>query len=180
MTEIFDFLTGDATGILPFDNALIAAKIFFTVLALLIVYTIVRAVVYSRSLTLHKAPAAVVCAFIGASLANILICIFFNWTFALLLCIVITVIFMLTARSEINDANSEERMGIWGLNKDIRRIRSELFNDMTVEEQLEYRKKVKEYKFNMPLFFAAAIAVPILFVAACCVLDIGYNFTLPF
>lgn len=44
---------------LPFESPITAAKIFLTVGILLIAYIIVRAVVFSRSLTLHRAPAAV-------------------------------------------------------------------------------------------------------------------------
>ena len=180
MSKVFSFFIGDAAGLLPFKNALTAAKLFFAVFFLLIVYAIVRAVVYRRSLTLHKAPTAVVFSYIASSLANILVCIFFSWFLALPLCIILTLIFMFTTKSEVNDANAEERSGVWGLNSDIRRIRGELFSDMTVQEQIDYRNSVKEYNFNMWLFGIVSIAVAVLFIAACYFFGAGYQFILPF
>lgn len=161
---------------LPFESPITAAKIFLTVGILLIAYIIVRAVVFSRSLTLHRAPAAVAFAYIAASLANILICIFFHWQAALPLCLLISVIFMFTTAGEVRDANSEERAGVWGLNRDIRRIRGELFNDMTPEEQVEYRNSVKEYRFNRWLFIALTLLAAAVFVAVCYFSGIGYRF----
>ena len=161
---------------LPFEDPLTAAKIFLAVGLLLVAYIIVRAVVFNRALTLHRAPTAVAFAYVAASLANIVICIFFHWQAALPLCLLISVIFMFTTAGEVKDANTEERAGVWGLNRDIRRIRGELFNDMTPQEQVEYRNNVKEYRFNRWLFVVLTMFAAAVFVALCYFSGIGYKF----
>ena len=176
MGNITDILDGESYGILPFSNTLTAAKIFFAIGGLIILYLIVRAVLYSRSLTLHRAPTSVACAYICASLVNMMLCVLFYWYWALPLCTVISLIFMFTSAGDVKDANSEERTGVWGLNRDIRRIRGELFNDMTPEEQIEYRNSVKEYRFNRPLFVIVTLLIPALFVLACYTSGLGYLF----
>lgn len=180
MSEISSFLTGESSGILPFENPLTAAKLFFAACALLIIYAIVRAAVFSKALTLHRAPATVAFAYVAASVANIIIAVLFRWFAALPLCIIMTVIFLFSTASEVKDANTEERMGIWGLNRDIRRIRGELFNDMSPEEQVAFRSTVTEYRFNKPLFVAVTLAVPTVFVILCHFVGLGYELTLPF
>lgn len=161
---------------LPFEDPLTAAKIFLAVGLLLVAYIIVRTVVFNRALTLHRAPTAVAFAYAAASLANMVICIFFHWQAALPLCLLISVIFMFTTAGEVKDANTEERAGVWGLNRDIRRIRGELFNDMTPQEQVEYRNNVKEYRFNRWLFVVLTMFAAAVFVALCYFFGIGYKF----
>ena len=62
---------------------------------------------------------------------------------------------------EVKEGNSEERIGVWGLNKEIRAVRGEIFNDMSKEEQIEYTKKVKEFRFLWPLFIFVCVAIPL-------------------
>jgi hypothetical protein len=78
---------------------------------------------------------------------------------------------------KVRDSNSEERTGVWGLNANIRRIRGELFNDMTPEEQVAYRETVKETKFYSPLFVALSLVAPVIAVVIYKLLDLGYLFT---
>lgn len=160
--------------LLPFYDALTATRFFFIFFILIILCSALRAVVFRRSMTLHRAPTAVVFSYIGASLANMLLCSVFYWYWALPLCIIITAVFAYSASTDVKEANNEERMGIWGLNKDIRRIRGELFNDMTVEEQLKYRQSVKEYKFHVLPFFAVTLLAAALFAAVCKLSGLGY------
>lgn len=180
MSNILGLLYGTSNKVLPFDDPLVAAKLFLAAGTLAIIYLIVRAVIFSRSLTLHRAPAVVACAYVAASLVNIMICVIFHWFAALPMCILITVIFMFTTAGDVKEANSEERSGVWGLNRDIRRIRGELFNDMTPAEQVEYRNNVKEYHFNRWLFAAVTLIVPAVFVLICYVSGTGYDFTSAF
>ena len=152
---------------LPFYNNFTAAKLFAATAIVLILFLIVRAIIAKRSLTVHRAPFAAVTAYINAAIINILLCTFLYWYWALPLCLVISLIYMFTTANEIKDANSEERAGVWGLNRDIRRIRCELFNDLPIEEQLKLREKVVPYKFRRGLFVIITMLVPLLFILIC-------------
>lgn len=179
MSFFTDLLLGSPHGKLPFEDPLTAAKLFLAVLVLLLIYAVIRAVISSRSMTIRRAHFAVACSFIANSLANIFVCTFLFWYLALPLCIVITVIYMLATANEVHEANSEERSGVWGLNRDIRRVRSEIFSDMTQEEQIEYRKNVREFNFNKPLYMLISMTVPLLFILICTFFDTGYKFVMP-
>lgn len=163
--------------LLPFYDFKIATILFGIMAVLLFVLVFVRRIVYKRSMTLHKASTSVVFAYIEACLCNLLMFTFLYWYWALPVSAVISLIHVMTVRADVKDANSEERIGVWGLNKEIRRIRGEIFNDLTVEEQIEYSKTVKEYKFGalqISLFFAITLAIPLIFTLVCYLLDIGY------
>lgn len=179
MSFFTDLLLGSSDGLLPFEDPLTAAKLFFAVFALLLIYVITRAVIASRSMTIHRAQFAVVCSCIANSLANIFVSTFLFWYIALPLCMVITLIYMFATANEVYEANAEERSGVWGLNRDIRRVRSEIFNDMTQEEQIEYRKSVREFRFNKPLYMLISMAVPVLFILICAFSGAGYKLVLP-
>ncbi len=160
--------------IIPFMSGLNAAKVF-TVLVLLIVLTyIVRKYVYKHSLTFRRGPTAVVFYLIIASLMCTVLYVFFYWYIAFLLSVAIALAFMSAVSHEVHEGNTDERVGVWGLNSDIRTVRAELFNDMSIEEQLEYTKNVKEYNFQPILFVLAVIAIPLVIVTVFHFADIGF------
>jgi len=162
------------TTILPFMNALTAAKIFGIIVAVAVALYVIRAVVYKKALGLRRGPTAVF--FYGAIAItfNTALYTFFYWKWALPVSVVITLVYMSATWHEVKEGNSEERVGVWGLNKDIRTVRGEIFNDMTKEEQLEYTGKVKEYKFWWPLFIAVCVATPILIALLWKIAGLGF------
>lgn len=172
-------LTESDYTLLPFYNPLTAAK-FCAVFALLIIaFAIIRAIIYKSSMTLHRAPTAVWTSFVSASLIGMCVSSFLYWNWALVISAVIACIYTFYTSGEVKEANSDERLGVWGLNKDIRRVRGEIFNDMTAEEQKAYAAKVKPFKFGAVqklLFFAGIIAIVLAFMFICNALDIGYLF----
>lgn len=159
---------------LPFYDGLLSAKLLLCFAALIIIITIIKTIIYRKSISIRQAPAAITFAYITAPLINMMFCTFLYWQWALALSAVISVIFAFTTAGEVKDANSDERMGIRGLNKDIRRIRGELFNDMSIEKQLEYRESVKPVRFSKILFIAITLIIPVLFIFVLQGLDIGY------
>lgn len=149
------------TTILPFMNALTAAKIFGIIVLTAVLLFVVRAIVNKNALNLRRGPTAV---FFNGAIAitfNCALYTFFYWQWALPVSFVITLVYMSATMHEVKEGNSDERIGVWGLNKDIRAVRGEIFNDMSKEEQIAYTKKVKEYKFWWPLFILVCVAVPL-------------------
>ena len=131
--------------IIPFMSGLNAAKVF-TVLVLLILITyIVRKYVYKHSLTFRRGPTAMVFYFIIASLMCTVLYVFFYWYIALPISVVVALAFMSAVSHEVHEGNIDERVGVWGLNKDIRTVRAELFNDMPIEEQAIVRRNLLKY-----------------------------------
>ena len=160
----------------PFVSAITSARLAVITFFIFVLVIAVRMVVFSRSLTLHKAPTTIIFAYIACSFANVIFTTFLYWYWALPLCLVISVIYAYTTAREVREADSEERMGIWGLNKDIRKIRAELFSDMTVEKQLEYAKGIKETDFSKPMFIIITMAVPVLAILIFYFMNIDYLF----
>lgn len=162
--------------LLPFLNTLTAAKIF-TAVALLIVATyFVRAIVYKRALNLKRAPTAEVFYLLLAALFNTSLYTFFYWWWALPVSVAISLVFMSATSHEVKEGNTELRTGVWGLNKDIRTVRAEIFADMSPEQQTEYKTKVKEYKFIKWRFLLAAVLIPVIVVVVWHFLNVGYLF----
>ncbi len=153
------------TTILPFLNALTAAKLFGIIVLIAVSLFVIRAIVNKNAMNLRRGPTAVFFSGAIAITFNCALYTFFYWQWALPVSFVITLVYMSAAMHEVKEGNSDERIGVWGLNKDIRAVRGEIFNDMSKEEQIEYTKKVKEYKFWWPLFILLCVATP--FVVAC-------------
>ena len=100
--------------------------------------------------------------------------VFFYWYIALPVSVAIALAFMSAVSHEVHEGNSEERIGVWGLNKDIRSVRGDIFNDMSIEDQLAYTKNVKEYKFHPIRFVITAVAIPLVIVTVFYFADIGF------
>ena len=155
-------------------SGLNAAKVFTVLVLLILVTYIVRKYVYKHSLTFRRGPSAMVFYFIIASLMCTVLYVFFYWYIALPISVAIAFAFMSAVSHEVHEGNIDERVGVWGLNKDIRTVRAELFNDMPIEEQLEYTKNVKEFKFYGIVFVALVVAVPLVVVTVFHFADIGF------
>ncbi len=160
--------------ILPFLNALTAAKIFGIIVLIAVLLYVVRAIVYKRALGLRRGPTAMM--FYGAIAItfNTALYTFFYWNWALPVSVVITLVFMSATWHEVKEGNSEERVGVWGLNKDIRTVRGEIFNDMSKDEQIEYTKNVKEFKFYWPLFILVCVLAPLVIAALWKITGLGF------
>ena len=160
--------------IIPFMSGLNAAKVFTALVLLILLTYIVRRYVYKHSLTFRRGPTAMVFYFIIASLMCTVLYVFFYWYIALPLSVLVALAFMSAVSHEVHEGNTDERVGVWGLNQDIRTVRAELFNDMPIDEQLEYTKNVKEFKFYHALFVLAVIIVPLITVTVFHFADIGF------
>lgn len=172
---MLDNSTLDKT-LLPFESAITAAKIFGILTVAIIITYFVRAIVYKRALNLKRAPTGEVFYTVIAILFNTALYTFFYWQWALPVSVAISLVFMSATSHEVKEGNTELREGIWGLNKNIRSVRAEIFADLSKDEQLKYKSTVKEYKFLRVRFLAIAILVPILIVVAWHFLNIGYLF----
>ncbi len=170
------YIKSDYT-LLPFYNPITAAKFCAVISITLLIFTVLKAIIRQKSMTLRRAPFSVWSSAVTAALLNTVLCTFLYWQWALIVGVAITLAYAFYVSGEVKVSNSEERLGVWGLNKDIRRIRGEIFNDMTLEEQAQYRKNVKEFKFNPIIFFIAVMIAPLIFMGVCNMLDIGYLFT---
>ncbi len=162
--------------VLPFLDITVTTRLLIVTFLVFVFTLVVKQIIFKNSMTLHRAPVSVIFAYICCSVVNVMFCTFLYWYWAVFLCTVMSLIYAFTTAREVKESGEEERMGIFGLNKDIRRIRGELFNDMSVEQQIEYRKNVKEYGFSKILFVVITLIIPALAIAVFHFLNIGYLF----
>ena len=162
--------------VLPFLDITITTRLLVATFLVFVFTLLVKQIVFKTSVSLHRAPVSVLFAYICCSVVNVMFCTFLYWYWAAFLCTVMSVIYAFTTAREVKESNEEERSGVYGLNKDIRRIRGEIFNDMSIEDQLEFKKSVKEYQFSKILFIVVTLIVPALAITVFHFLDIGYLF----
>lgn len=161
---------------LPFLSARVATTLFMAFLIAGAVLITVRAIVYAKSMTLHRAPTSVAFSYAGTLLVCGAVSAVFYWYWALPVCALVATAVAFSTAADVRDANSEERTGVWGLSKDIRRVRGELFNDMPPEEQIAYAKSVKEYRFSRVMFIAVVLVTVVAFWFVCKAAGLGYLF----
>lgn len=86
------------------------------------------------------------------------------WYWAAPISIGLSYVFEAIIRHEQKRAFEEERLGCFGLNKEIKTLRGEAFNDLSIEEQLSYREKVTPYRFCWWAHMLLCVILPFLLV----------------
>lgn len=150
--------------ILPWMNAVSAGKILVGIAFALILWCILEYFLKRFSLSLRRGTLAILSNSAWALCLNAAICTVAFWRWALLLSLAIAILFLVIIRGEFRTARDEEMDGARGVNAEIRQIRSEQFSDLSIEEQMEFKKNYRPQKFWWWLWLPLMIAIPFLFV----------------
>lgn len=128
---------------------------------------------------LHEAPFVTMECTVLALLVNTAMFALFFWYAALAASLFFSLMFYLSARGMQKKIYFEEKDGRWGLHPPLRQVRGELFSDLPIEEQLEYKKKIDAtFKKVQPWwYFPLTIAVPFAVVLIMRLCGFDYIFT---
>lgn len=155
----------DDYTLLPWQLPLKSSWAIVIVIALFLAYLIVSGIISRKSISIRRGHMAIVNAYASTIFANTLFYLLLYWYWALPLSLILTLIFLKITRDEIKMSHTDELNGMWGLNRDMRIIRGEMFSDMTIEEQAEYKQKIKAPRFNGWIFVLVAMLAPALITA---------------
>lgn len=150
--------------VLPWMNALSAGRILIGIAFLLIGWCILEYFLKNYSRTLRRGTLAIMSNTAWALCLNAAICTVAFWRWALILSLAISLLFLVIIRGELKTAREEELEGARGVNPTIRQIRSELFADLSIEEQLAFKKAYQPVRLWWWLWLPLMIAIPFLAV----------------
>ncbi len=150
--------------ILPWMDALSAGHIVPVVLALLAAYCIFEFFFKRHNITMRRGTLALITNTVWPLLLNLCFFTLLFWQWAFVLSIVMGGVFIAIMRNELKVAYQDELEGFRGLSPEIRHIRAEAFADLTIEEQMAYKKTVKPHKFFWWCWLPLVVVLPFLLV----------------
>lgn len=160
------FLVGEEIKytILPWMDTLTVGKIIPPVIGLLVGYCFVEYLLKKFNYSIRRGSLSLVTNTVWPMLLNICIFSIAYWQWAFPIATVMGLIFLSVLRHELKVAHEDELEGFRGLNKEIRKLRAEAFADLSIEEQMAYKKTVKTHKFYWWIFLPAVVIIPFLIV----------------
>lgn len=148
--------------VLPWMNAISAGKILVGIAFLLIAWCILEYFIKKWSMNLRRGHLAIMSNTAWALCLNGAICTVAFWRWALILSLAVGILFWIIIRGELKTAREEELEGARGVRPELKEIRSELFADLPIEEQLAFKKNYKPVKLWWWLWLPLMIAIPFL------------------
>ena len=115
---------------------------------------------------IHSAPFLSMECTVLALVINTAVYTLFFWYAAWAVSLAFSIAFYISARGIQKKIYSDEKDGKWGLFPDLRQVRGELFSDLSIEEQMEYKKKVDATfkKLDPRLYFPLTVILPFLLI----------------
>ena len=150
--------------ILPWMNAVSAGKILIGIAAALIGWCILEYFLKRFSLSLRRGTLAIMSNTAWALCLNTALFTVAFWKWALALTFGIALLFWFIIRGELKTAAEQELEGARGVNPEIRKVRSEQFADLSIEEQLAFKKAYRPMKFLWWIWVPLMILLPFLLV----------------
>lgn len=151
-------------AMLPWMDPLSAGKIIIGIATVLILYNIFEYFFKHHNLTMGRGAFAIMSNTVWPLCLNLCIFTLAYWYWAFPLAIALTVVFIVIIRGELKTAREEELEGAKGLTAEVRKIRSEWFADLPVEEQMEFKKSYQPQKFVWWLYLPLVVLIPFLIV----------------
>lgn len=149
---------------LPWMDPLSAGRIVVAAAVVLILYNIFEYFLKRNNISMSRGTLALISNTAWPLCLNFCVFTLFYWYWALPISMGITLLFIVIIRGELKTTKEQELEGAKGLSPEIRKIRSEAFADLSVEEQLEFKKNYRPQKFYWWLYLPLMIAVPFLMV----------------
>ncbi len=150
--------------ILPWMDPLSVGKIIPTVVGILVAYCIFEFFFKKYNNSVRRGTLSLITNTVWPLTLNTCFFTVLYWQWAFPLSAVIGLIFISVIKHELKIAHEDELEGFRGLNPTIRQIRGEIFADLSIEEQMEYKKTVKPHKFYWWLFLPLVVIIPFLVV----------------
>ena len=147
---------------LPWLDVFSAGQILPVLGGLLIGWCILAALFKKFNSSVRRGHFAAVDNTVWPLLLNAIIFTVSFWQWAFPVALGIGGIFLWVIRNEQKRALEDERIGMFGMNEEMKRLRGEAYNDLSIEEQLAYKEKVKPYKFIWWIWLPLVVLLPFL------------------
>lgn len=165
---------------LPWDVQGVAGKVCWPCVLVGVLFLLITQIIRRTPLgyDIHHAPFLSMEVTGLVLVVNVAIYSLFFWYVAIAVSLFFTFIFYISARGIQNKIYYEEKDGKWGLHPPLREVRGELFSDLSVEEQLEYKAEVdrKFRKLSPWWYFPLTVLLPFVIILILKLCGLPYTF----
>lgn len=165
---------------LPWDEQGTAGTVCGICLIIGVIFILVTQIIRRTNLgyNIHQAPFVSMEMAVLSLILNTAVFALFFWYAAIGISLVFSFAFYISGRGIQKNIYFEEKEGRWGLFPPLRKVRGELFADTSLEEQLEWKRKVDaSFKKIHPLwFFPLTTVLPFIIILILQALGLPYIF----
>ena len=148
----------------PWMDALTVGRIIPAAIGVLVAFCIFERVFSKYNNTMRKGTMAIISATAWTVILNFCFYVIAYWKWAIGFSVAMALFFIVILRHELKVAYQDEKEGFRGLNPLIRSIRGEIFSDLSIEEQMEFKESVKPQRFYWYLWLPLVVGLPFLAV----------------
>ncbi|MBQ8893696.1 MAG: hypothetical protein IJ043_04730 [Clostridia bacterium] len=148
----------------PWMDSLTVGRILPPLIILLVAYNIFEYFFKKHNISMRKGTLSIISGTAWTLLLNTCFFTIAYWQWAILFSAVLALLFIVIMRYELKVSYQEELEGYRGLNPEMRKIRAELFADLSIEEQLEFKQNVHPQKFYWYVWLPLMLLIPFLTV----------------
>lgn len=141
-----------------------AGRIVSVALVVLAAYCLFEQIFKRHNITMRRGTLALINNTVWPVVLNTCIFAVAYWQWAFPLALICGGIFIFIIRGELRRSYQDELEGYRGLFTEIRKIRAEAFADLSIEEQMEYKKSVKPQQFFWWIWLPAVVVLPFLLI----------------
>ena len=147
---------------IPWINAKTSGYVVLACIAVFVAFCIFRVLMISFNKSMRVGTFSIIQAYIVCFFINVIIYDLLFWYYAIIVAALFSAVFMIIVHKSLKYADIDEKNGQWGLNKKLRRIRGEIFHDLSIKEQKEYKENIKRIRFSYIIFFIVTAILPFL------------------
>lgn len=147
---------------LPWLEVASASRIVPTILGLLFAWCLFSFFFKKINATVRRGTFSIIDNTVWGLLLNSMIFSLMFWYWAFPIAVGIGLVFISVIRYDLKRAFEDERIGMFGLNKELRMLSGEAYNDLSIEEQMAYKEKVPPYKFYWWVYLLLVVLLPFL------------------
>lgn len=149
---------------LPWWDVLSAGRIVPVLGFLLVAWWLFASLFRKYNSSVRRGTFSVIDHTVWPLLLNTVVYTVLFWYWAAPIAAGLSYVFEAIIRNEQKRAFEEERLGRFGMNREIKNLRGEAFNDLPIEEQLAYRDQVQPYRFTWWKHMLLCVILPFLAV----------------
>lgn len=148
----------------PWMDSMTVGRILPALFILLVGYSLFEYIFRKHNFSMRRGTLSIIGNTVWALLLNTCFFTIAYWKWAFAFSIICGLFFILVIRNELKVAYQDELEGYRGVNPEIRKLRAELFADLSIEEQMEFKKTVKPQRFPWYLWLPLVVIVPFLLI----------------
>lgn len=157
----------------PWMDSMTVGRVLPVAIGVLVAYCIFDFFFRKFNNNVRKGTMSIISGTVWTLILNVCFFTIAYWQWGIVFSLAMALFFMVIMRHELKIAHQDELEGFRGTNPLIRGIRAEIFSDLSIEEQMAFKKTVVPQKVIWWIWIPLMVLIPFLIVQLLEILGVG-------